>query len=322
MMFHVVTTFIILFTDASLSADLHLSLSSAVNDNNDQGLKTVAIKGIAKYKPGGSAMILNLLIQGPPGIMPGSSGPAGSTSTSGTNPITPAVGSAGPGSQPTSSPTSGTGTSGTSKPSCGVGSTTSGGTGGAGGGDFKPFESEALDAHNKFRAVHGSQPMKLNRQMCDEAAEYAKTIAQQGQLRHSSREQRNSQGENLSMGCSTNSGQTTTEAVNNWYNEVCSPGYEFSVGRGQGGTGHFTQVVWNDSTELGIGKADSVQGRMKCTYIVGRYKPLGNFFTGNNDYKKNVKQGSFNRQAYCSSIKSSSAFKKTSSFFSKVLKRK
>ena len=73
---------------------------------------------------------------------------------------------------------------------------------------------------------------------------------------------------------------------------------------GKGGTGHFTQVIWNDSVELGIGKADGNKNGMKCSYIVGRYKPLGNFNTGNDDYKKNVKQGSFARNSYCSKVQS------------------
>jgi hypothetical protein len=56
--------------------------------------------------------------------------------------------------------------------------------------------------------------------------------------------------------------------------------------------------------ELGMGIAEATKNRMKCTYIVGRYKPLGNFFTGNADYKKNVKQGSFDKNQYCSTVSS------------------
>lgn len=43
----------------------------SLDNPNDPNLKSVVIKGIAKYKPGGSAMILSLLIQGAPGMMPG-----------------------------------------------------------------------------------------------------------------------------------------------------------------------------------------------------------------------------------------------------------
>ena len=58
--------------------------------------------------------------------------------------------------------------------------------------------------------------MTLDRQMCDEAKAYAEKIAKMGSLQHSTRDQRNGQGENLSMGCSTNAAQTMEEAVTNW----------------------------------------------------------------------------------------------------------
>ena len=74
------------------------------------------------------------------------------------------------------------------------------------------------------------------------------------------------------------------------YNEVCDPGYNFGSGGFSSGTGHFTQVVWKGSTELGIGRAESTKGSMKCAYIVGRYKPAGNMM---GDFAENVKKGSF-----------------------------
>lgn len=166
-------------------------------------------------------------------------------------------------------------------------------------GDFTPFELETLKEHNKFRGIHAAPPMTLDKTMCQEAAAYAAVIARRGGLQHSNTDQ----GENLSMGCSTNAGQTATEAVTNWYNEVCKP-YVFGRPNYQSGTGHFTQVVWKASTKLGIGKADIERSGMKCTYIVGRYKPPGNFNTGNNDYQKNVLEGSFD-QSYCETISNS-----------------
>ena len=81
------------------------------------------------------------------------------------------------------------------------------------------------------------------------------------------------------------------------YNEICVPGYTFGS-EGSGGAGHFTQVVWKASKELGIGKAESDEGGMKCTYIVGRYNPAGNMIS---DFAKNVLKGSFD-QSYCNTI--------------------
>ena len=50
--------------------------------------------------------------------------------------------------------------------------------------------------------------------------------------------------------------------------------YDFRRGGWQGGTGHFTQVVWKDSKELGMGRAKTGDGRL--TFVVGRYRPAGN----------------------------------------------
>ena len=77
------------------------------------------------------------------------------------------------------------------------------------------------------------------------------------------------------------------------YAEVCKPGYSFGSGQGfTGGTGHFTQVVWKESTTLGIGKATAKSNGMYCTYVVGRYKKAGNFM---GKFKENVAKGSFSR---------------------------
>ncbi|XP_044175598.1 probable pathogenesis-related protein CaO19.6200 isoform X5 [Acropora millepora] len=168
------------------------------------------------------------------------------------------------------------------------------------GSPGSPFEQEGLNKHNEFRNVHGVPPMTLNAEMSQQAAAYAQKIANLGTLQHASREERNGDGENLSMGCSTKKGQTAAEAVTNWYNEVCSPGYTFGRPSGSPGTGHFTQVVWKGSTQLGMGMAESQKSGMKCTYIVGRYREAGNMM---GDYAENVPKGSFNKAQACANVR-------------------
>ena len=78
--------------------------------------------------------------------------------------------------------------------------------------EFSDEEQAGLDKHNEFRGIHEAPPLALDRQMCDEAEVYAQQLARTGTLMHSS----SNDGENLSMGCSSNKAQTMEEAVTNW----------------------------------------------------------------------------------------------------------
>ncbi len=82
------------------------------------------------------------------------------------------------------------------------------------------------------------------------------------------------------------------------YGEVCNPGYNFGSSGFSGGTGHFTQVVWKGSKELGIGMGKGEQNGMYCTYVVGRYRPAGNMM---GDFEKQVKKGSF-KESICDKL--------------------
>ena len=77
------------------------------------------------------------------------------------------------------------------------------------------------------------------------------------------------------------------------YEEVCKPGYDFEDGKFTMTTGHFTQVVWSSSRQLGIGKATGSHDGVPCTYIVARYKPAGNF---EGQFQTEVKRGSFTEE--------------------------
>ena len=81
------------------------------------------------------------------------------------------------------------------------------------------------------------------------------------------------------------------------YDEVCN--YDFSDHSSHGVTGHFTQVVWKDSTQLGIGKYTGQDGPWTCTYIVARYKSAGNY---RSQFEDNVSKGSFSSSQYCDTV--------------------
>ncbi|XP_078365356.1 uncharacterized protein LOC144649672 [Oculina patagonica] len=162
------------------------------------------------------------------------------------------------------------------------------------------FEQDALSIHNRYRAVHNAPALTLNCEMSKKAAAHAQKLADLDTLVQSGYTERPEQGENLSLGCYENREETAEEAIKGWFDEVCQ--YTFGKQGPQPGTSHFSQLVWKNSTELGIGKAFNKQSNgATCTFIVALYKPQGNFVRSDNAYLKNIEKGSFD-ESYCKNI--------------------
>lgn len=79
------------------------------------------------------------------------------------------------------------------------------------------------------------------------------------------------------------------------YNEICK--YDFSKPEWSTSTGHFTQIVWASTSQLGLGWATKDEDSFLCYYVAGRYSPSGNI---DNKFEENVMKGSFD-PSYCSS---------------------
>ena len=95
---------------------------------------------------------------------------------------------------------------------------------------------------------------------------------------HEDREGRNGLGENLAYSASF--GRIHSELVPEigWYDEE-EPNYNYATGTSNGGViGHFTQMVWKDTEEIGC--AERTRQRddgWTYTYSVCRYNPTGNW---------------------------------------------
>lgn len=137
---------------------------------------------------------------------------------------------------------------------------------------FGEFETECLKAHNEYRAKHGVPLLKLNRKLCRFAEEWAKMLASRGNPIHRSN---SPYGENIFCSYSSSPNGVVVdgrEPVEHWYSEADNHSYgrEPSTLR----TGHFTQIVWKDSRELGVGQAKNRSGYV---FVVANYDPPGNF---------------------------------------------
>ncbi|KAJ8733762.1 hypothetical protein PYW07_014313 [Mythimna separata] len=132
------------------------------------------------------------------------------------------------------------------------------------------FDEEFLRAHNEYRKNHGVKPLELNKKLSKLAEDWAKTLAKKGKTEH--RDQ-NEYGENIFSAWSTDPNFTVTgrDPVDKWYNEVDY--HKFGKEPEDLKSGHFTQVVWEDTKELGVGVAKSKEGHI---YVVAYYYPPGN----------------------------------------------
>lgn len=129
----------------------------------------------------------------------------------------------------------------------------------------KNFKKDILDTHNQYRSQHGAPSLKWSSQLASGAEQWAKQLAKQNSIQHSTGDY----GENIAyMSGSDLTGKKTTDM---WYEEESK--YRYQNGQFSTSTGHFTQVVWASSLQMGAGKAVSNSG---AQFVVARYSPAGN----------------------------------------------
>ena len=129
-------------------------------------------------------------------------------------------------------------------------------------------QTSFVSEHNIWRAEVGSTPLKWNNNMAKQSADYALKIAKMGSLVHSNCDE----GENLYM----TSAQVFSpeDAVNAWgrEKEYYRAGTKINNNNYKQ-FGHYTQMIWYKTSEVGCGAAQSKYG----TFVVCRYNPPGNF---------------------------------------------
>jgi len=136
------------------------------------------------------------------------------------------------------------------------------------------FAESMVYWHNEYRAIHGVPAVTWNQTLADYAANYASQCSTQ----HSGGDY----GENLAYGGYTN----PAYYIYLWYQEgenynYSNPGFSVS-------TGHFTQVVWKDTTQIGCGWVTSCAGTLGSyypNYLACEYQPYGNV---DGEYAANV----------------------------------
>ncbi|KAM7118896.1 cysteine-rich venom protein TEL1-like [Ciconia maguari] len=133
-----------------------------------------------------------------------------------------------------------------------------------------------VDVHNTLRrGVKPSASNMLRMQWCPPAAQNAQKWANQCTLRHSPNNMRRTTvqcGENLFMASAPFSWSDVIQA---WYNE--EKDFEYGTGAKRPGAviGHYTQVVWYNSYQIGCAVAFCPNSKYKYFYVC-QYCPMGN----------------------------------------------
>ncbi|CAI0448631.1 unnamed protein product [Linum tenue] len=126
-----------------------------------------------------------------------------------------------------------------------------------------------LAAHNKVRAADGVGPLKWSPTLALYASSYANELAAGGcnNIHHSD----GPFGENLAYSEGDLSG---VKAVELWADEKANYDYKSNTCAAGKICGHYTQVVWKDTLEVGCAKVKCPGGG---TLISCNYDPTGNY---------------------------------------------
>ncbi|MFC0518057.1 CAP family protein [Mucilaginibacter angelicae] len=125
---------------------------------------------------------------------------------------------------------------------------------------------KVLDHHNMARKEVGVSPLTWSKELAAYAQQWADHLASTKTFSH---RQNRKYGENIFMGSGN---YTPLDASLDWYSE--KKGYTYSKIGGGGSTGHYTQMIWKKTTEVGVGVAIADNGDI---YVVANYSPPGNY---------------------------------------------
>jgi hypothetical protein len=123
-----------------------------------------------------------------------------------------------------------------------------------------------VEAHNRFRAKHCAPPLTWSKKLADVAQDWADELKKKGCMFGHSPGMK--YGENLGAGSIGALDPSST--VEMWYDEIKK--YKFPNGGFSMQTGHFTQLVWRDTRQVGCGH---VQCKGNDIYVC-EYDPPGN----------------------------------------------
>ena len=146
---------------------------------------------------------------------------------------------------------------------------------------LKAFQTTILAQHNAYRAQHGVPPLKWSDALAKYARSRASTLVREEGLNAGHAGLASGYGENLYWAGSSGTGSALPSAsaaaersVKSWYDEIKD--YSFSKAAFSPQVGHFTQLVWKNTTEVGCVLYPLQGSQWLETYVVCNYQAPGN----------------------------------------------
>jgi uncharacterized protein YkwD len=137
------------------------------------------------------------------------------------------------------------------------------------------FDERILVAHNEERQSLGQKPLRWSPQLAADAKTWADHLAETSTFEHAAEVPGKPQGENLWTG--TKLAYGPEQMVGAWIDEkkIYKPGLFPNVSTTGiwEQVGHYTQLIWYNTTDIGCAKAANQQD----DYLVCRYFPAGNW---------------------------------------------
>ena len=135
----------------------------------------------------------------------------------------------------------------------------------------KDLQTDILNSTNFYRYEHNATALTWNATL----ASFAQSWANRCQWKHSG----GPYGENLAAGFAN-----VTDSVDGWGNERAEYNFNTPTGFSEA-TGHFTQLVWKDTTSTGCAAVNCTgKGGMTGFFLVCEYSPPGNVVGDNNEF--------------------------------------
>ena len=138
--------------------------------------------------------------------------------------------------------------------------------------DLDIYKNSIIKFHNEIREKHKSPPLKENEKLNDLASIYAESLVNNQEKINYELNMYNDEivGENIIVAESKRSEDAFKKILDEEKN------YDFNKNKFSKATGHFTQAIWKDTTDIGCGFW--VDKENKKYYIVLLYYPAGNIF--------------------------------------------